>query len=116
MSQAARKSMMNISYIYVCVDYIPLPGDTMGQLVLSRSVILTAWFGLSAPLFTLDQWVHLTAPQGWGGGGCSVQVDSHRGSSMADFMFYVCFSVLFTKCCKLQVHSQYNIPNRFSNN
>lgn len=29
----------------------------------------TAWFGLTAPLFTLDQCVHLTAPQVQGEGG-----------------------------------------------
>lgn len=30
---------------------------------------MTAWFGLAAPLFSLDQCVHLTAPQSQGEGG-----------------------------------------------
>lgn len=58
---------------------------------------MTAWFGLAAPLFILDQCVHLTAPLGQGEfeeEGLSCSGWQLRGSFMADFKFYVCFSVL----------------------
>lgn len=56
--------MMNISYTCLC----RLPGDTIVLFVLFCSFIRTARFGLAAPLFTLDQCVHLTAPRGQGVG------------------------------------------------
>lgn len=51
----ARGHKCPVSFVLVC---FPFKVMTIG----------TAWFGLSAPLFTLDQCVHLTAPRGQGEG------------------------------------------------
>lgn len=67
-SYATRKFVMIIVYILVHVGYTFSSGDAIVQVVWF-CLTMSARFGLAAPLFTLDQRVHLTAPQGQGEGG-----------------------------------------------
>lgn len=122
-SYAARKFVMIIICILVHVEYIFSSGDAIIQVVWFCLTIMLARFGLAAPLFTMDQRVHLTAPQGQGEGGVRRGAVSFRLTAKGVYLWQIlCCLLVFLYFSQL-VAFYWFTPNttvrdteRFTNN